>query len=84
MVLIWPFKKKVVIADQPKDPHKIVGVCMGWDFMPHLSFEDGTYLSTEAERIFHPEYFAHGGDWPRDPISGKMLPVADDCCMKRM
>jgi hypothetical protein len=68
------FRKKV---EQPKPvSHVINGVCLGWDAKPHISFEDGTYLPSDVERIIYPQYFENG-DWPTDPITKEKLPIAE-------
>lgn len=73
---MWFTKKKPL---PKKDPNKIVGVCLGWDFKPHICHEDGTYFPTEIERIRYPEYFVFGdGQWPVDPITKEKLPIAKD------
>lgn len=63
---------------KPKlDPHKIIGVTLGWDLEPHICFETKTYLPTKAERLLYPEYFVYGdGIWPTDPITKEKLPIA--------
>jgi hypothetical protein len=70
---MWPFKRKK--QQKTKEKHRIVGIVLGWDMKPHIGFDDGTYLPTDAERILYPAYFTKG-DWPHDPVTGEKLKIA--------
>lgn len=55
----------------------IKGVTLGWDMEPVLVDEDGMILPKKADMILNKEFY-RDGDWPRCPITGQKLPIADD------
>lgn len=69
---------------QPKEiiPRtRIVGVTLGWDGYPTISFltNDGVrMLPRKAEDIIREQYYPDGPrSWPKNPKTGEKLPIDD-------
>ncbi len=60
------------------EPFKPIGVTLGWGGDAVLCFDGGQVLSGghSTDKLFHPEYFRDGEEWPRDPETGEKLPIA--------
>ena len=78
---IWTIRRRSLSLQrsnpEAQKPEAQKFVTLGFDMQATILTDDGKIFPRKAELIFHKEYYKAwpAEKWPRDPLTGELLPI---------